>query len=192
MTFLFPVMSDFIYCQMCSYLLSEDCLTSVRNSFVTCYKCPCMADVLEGLLILADNVPELLYNCSHFCPEEFLTIMTKVLSRRNAFYSSPIQKKRRIMLRSLQSIRLLTISCPLCIFWTDRRKLKLLGRNVNHNKAKNRVQVWPFWTQDQSHTKSICVNFKILFPLSICLTNKRKWNYLADILRTYNEIIFRT
>jgi hypothetical protein len=49
-------------------------------------------------------------------------------------------------------------SCPVCIFWTGYRKLKLLGRNVNHNETMCREQFWP--SLGQGHTQSFCFNIR--------------------------------
>jgi hypothetical protein len=52
--------------------------------------------------------------------------------------------------------------CPVCIFWTDRKKLKVLGRNVDHN--------------EKMHSNVVS------FPL--CFLNQQKdiKTFLAEIL----------
>jgi hypothetical protein len=51
-------------------------------------------------------------------------------------------------------------------------KLKLLGRNVNHDKTMCRVQVWPFLGQGQTKTKIVVSH---LFYAALCCIMNFTW-----------------
>jgi hypothetical protein len=94
-----------------------------------------------------------------------------------------LKSRSRLHLVICLNIKLL---CQLCIFWTDRKKLKLSGTNISYIKTVCRRHVRTSLNQIWSSPGVLSILIDLYRSFSVQSVSfepmERNWNYFAEIL----------